>query len=67
MPTDLPPAYGGEILYVHLDDGTTEHERIDPVDARRFLGGNGFAARLVHEHVSADAGDALAARPAGGR
>lgn len=53
MSSDLPPAYGGEILHVHLDDGTIERERIDPDDARRFLGGNGFAAKLVHEHVPA--------------
>ncbi|MFB6192111.1 MAG: aldehyde ferredoxin oxidoreductase family protein [Haloarculaceae archaeon] len=56
MSDDLPPVYGGEILHVHLDSGRTEREAIDPADARRFLGGNGFAAKLIHEHVPADAG-----------
>lgn len=54
--TDLPPVYGGEVLHVHLDTGETEREAIDPEDARRFLGGNGFAARQVFEHVPDDAG-----------
>ncbi len=56
MSDDLPPAYGGEILHVHLATGETEREAIDPVDARRLLGGNGFAAKLVHDHVPSDAG-----------
>ena len=47
--------YGGEILHVHLDTGETETEAIDPRDARRFLGGNGFAAKQVAEHVPTDA------------
>jgi aldehyde:ferredoxin oxidoreductase len=54
--SDLPPVYGGEILHVHLDGGETEREAIDPADARRFLGGNGFAAKQVYEHVPDDAG-----------
>ncbi|MFC6835508.1 aldehyde ferredoxin oxidoreductase family protein [Halomarina ordinaria] len=53
--SDLPPVYGGEILHVHLDTGETEREAIDPADARRFLGGNGFAAKQVYEHVPDDA------------
>ncbi|WP_331233958.1 aldehyde ferredoxin oxidoreductase family protein [Natronorarus salvus] len=56
MTDDLPPAYGGEILHVHLDTGKTEREPIEPDDARRLLGGNGFAAKLVHDHVPSDAG-----------
>lgn len=59
MPTELPPVYGGEILHITLDSGTTRTEEIDPEDARRFLGGNGFVAKLVAEHVppNADAFD----------
>ncbi len=53
--SDLPPVYGGRVLHVHLDDGTHEIESIDPADARRFLGGNGFAAKAVHESVPVDA------------
>ncbi|AZH24615.1 aldehyde ferredoxin oxidoreductase family protein [Haloplanus aerogenes] len=52
---DLPPVYGGRILHVHLDTGESEIESIDPDDTRRFLGGNGFAAKAVHDHVPPDA------------
>ncbi|GAB3323407.1 MULTISPECIES: aldehyde ferredoxin oxidoreductase family protein [Haloplanus] len=53
--TDLPSVYGGETLHVHLDTGESETEPIDPGDARRFLGGNGFAVKAVHDHVPSDA------------
>ncbi|WP_299332550.1 aldehyde ferredoxin oxidoreductase family protein [Haloplanus sp.] len=53
--SDLPPVYGGRILHVHLDEGESDIQTIDPADARRFLGGNGFAAKAVHEHVPVDA------------
>jgi len=55
MADSLPPVYGGEVLHVHLDTGETEVEEIDPTDARRFLGGNGFVAKQVAEHVPVDA------------
>ncbi|MFC6766967.1 aldehyde ferredoxin oxidoreductase N-terminal domain-containing protein, partial [Natrinema soli] len=55
MSDDLPGVYGGEILHVHLDSGETEIEPLDPDDARRFLGGNGFVAKQVADHVPADA------------
>jgi len=51
----LPPVYGGEILHVDLESGDSRTEAIEEADARRFLGGNGFAAKLVHEHVPAGA------------
>jgi len=53
--TDLPSVYGGRILHVDLDADAHEIESVDPADARRFLGGNGFAAKAVHDHVPADA------------
>lgn len=56
MTTDLPPVYGGDILHVHLDSGTTTVEELAPTDAQRFLGGNGFVAKAVHEHVPSAAG-----------
>ena len=56
MTDTLPPVYGGEILHVFLDTGDVETEKIDPRDARRFLGGNGFVAKQVAEHVPVDAG-----------
>jgi len=55
MSETLPSVYGGEILHVHLDTGETEIEEISSRDARRFLGGNGFVAKQVAEHVPADA------------
>jgi len=56
MTSTLPPVYGGEILHVHLDSGETTTEPIALADARRFLGGNGFAAKAVYDHVPPDAG-----------
>jgi aldehyde:ferredoxin oxidoreductase len=53
--TDLPPVYSGEILHVHLDTGETRTEALDPADARALLGGNGFVAKAVADHVPADA------------
>jgi len=53
--TDLPAVYGGESLHVHLGSDESDREPIDPADARRFLGGNGFAAKAVYDHVPADA------------
>jgi aldehyde:ferredoxin oxidoreductase len=55
MTDELPSVYGGEILRVHLDGGGTETEAIAPEDARRFLGGNGFAAKQIADHVPPDA------------
>lgn len=56
MTEALPPVYGGEILHVHLDTGDIRTEAIDPDDARRFLGGNGFVAKQVADHVPPSAG-----------
>lgn len=47
----LPPVYGGDILHIDLDTADARREPIEPETAKRYLGGNGFAARLVHEHV----------------
>ncbi|MDY6764849.1 MAG: aldehyde ferredoxin oxidoreductase family protein [Halobacteria archaeon] len=55
MPDELPPVYGGKILHVYLDTGETKTEQIDVEDARRFLGGNGLAAKLIYDHVPDDA------------
>jgi len=53
---DLPPVYGGEVLHVDLERGETRREPIATADARRFLGGNGLAAKLIHEHVPPETG-----------
>ncbi|HET7875794.1 MAG TPA: aldehyde ferredoxin oxidoreductase N-terminal domain-containing protein, partial [Methylomirabilota bacterium] len=45
--------YGGRILFI---DVTTGRSRVEPVSeamARAYLGGNGFAARLLLDHVPA--------------
>ena len=55
MSDTLPRVYGGGILHVHLDSGDVEREELTPRDARRFLGGNGFVAKQVAEHVPVDA------------
>ncbi len=55
MTETLPSVYGGEILHVHLDSGEVDAEPIDPETAKQFLGGNGFAAKLVDDHVPTDA------------
>jgi aldehyde:ferredoxin oxidoreductase len=45
--------YGGRLLFVDLADGRTRIESLDAGMARAFLGGNGLAARLLHDHVPA--------------
>lgn len=55
MTESLPSTYGGEILHVHLNTGRIHREEIATEDAQQFLGGNGLAANLIHEHVPADA------------
>ena len=55
MSTSLPSVYGGRIVHVHLDSGEHEIEPLPPDVARRFLGGNGFAVKVVHDHVPASA------------
>jgi aldehyde:ferredoxin oxidoreductase len=55
MTDRAPDVYGGEILHVDLSSERTWTEPLEPEDARRFLGGNGLAAKLIHEHVPAEA------------
>jgi len=55
--------YADRIAHVDLSAGRTEIEPVDPTLARAFLGGNGFAAKAVHDRVPPDA-DALDARNA---
>jgi aldehyde:ferredoxin oxidoreductase len=45
--------YGGRILHVDLTDGSTRVERLEEPTARALLGGNGLAARLLHNRVPA--------------
>ncbi|MBI4594349.1 MAG: aldehyde ferredoxin oxidoreductase, partial [Candidatus Rokubacteria bacterium] len=47
--------YGGRILHVDLTRGTSRIEPLDAATARRFLGGNGLAARLLYDLVPAGA------------
>ncbi|WP_137288402.1 aldehyde ferredoxin oxidoreductase family protein [Natronorubrum halophilum] len=55
MSETVPGVYGGEILHVDLSSDRTWIDPLEPEDARRFLGGNGLAAKLIHEHVPTDA------------
>ncbi len=45
----------GKILKVDLSAGSTEVETFDDAFSRKYLGGNGLAAKLVYDLVPADA------------
>jgi aldehyde:ferredoxin oxidoreductase len=45
--------YGGRILHVDMTSGRSRIEPVPEAMARRLLGGNGFAARLLLDHVPA--------------
>jgi aldehyde:ferredoxin oxidoreductase len=45
--------YGGRVLMVDLTRGTSRIEPLAEATARALLGGNGFAARLLWDHVPA--------------
>ena len=44
--------YAGEILRVNLSDGRISKEEIPEEMMRRFLGGRGFAAKILWDEVS---------------
>ena len=44
--------YNGKILHVNLTNGQTQIETFDETFARTYLGGNGFAARLLYERLA---------------
>jgi len=46
--------YAGKWLYVNLTTGTVESRAYDRTMAERYLGGNGFGARLLWEEVGPD-------------
>ncbi len=43
--------YGGKLLFVDLSNGQVAVEGLDEGFARSYLGGNGFAARLLFDHL----------------
>jgi aldehyde:ferredoxin oxidoreductase len=43
--------YGGRVLFVDVQSGKTRIEPVSEAMARSLLGGNGFAARLLLDHV----------------
>src|SRR5688572_30860718 len=45
--------YGGRILFIDAGTGATRVEPVSEGQARGLLGGNGFAARLLLDHVPA--------------
>lgn len=56
MTADVPGVYGQGVLHVDVDTGESKIEAHDHETVTRFLGGNGFAAHLVHEHVPSNVG-----------
>ncbi len=44
-------SYIGKILYVNLTDKTADTRELDAGTARLFLGGNGLAAKIIHDTV----------------
>jgi len=47
--------YREQILYVNLTDKSTESRKLDEATARAFLGGNGLAAKIIHDMVPKNA------------
>ena len=47
--------YGGRILFVDVTSGSSRVEPVSEERARSLLGGNGFAARLLLDHVPSGA------------
>ncbi len=45
----------GKLLKVNLSDGHIEEENFSADYAEKFLGGNGFAAKMIWDSVPADA------------
>ncbi len=43
--------YGGQVLRVNLTDGTIEKKELDPELARDYLGGRGFAAKVLYSEL----------------
>ena len=43
--------YGGQVLRVNLGDGTIEKSELDPELARDYLGGRGFAAKILYAEL----------------
>jgi aldehyde:ferredoxin oxidoreductase len=43
--------YAGTILHVDLSKRTFKKEKLDPKFARAFLGGRGFGAKLLFDHI----------------
>ena len=43
--------YMGKILKVNLSDGTIKTEKIDMEIARKYLGGKGYAVRLLYDYL----------------
>jgi len=52
---DVMFGHHGSVLKVDLGSGQIGPERFDEAFARKFLGGNGLAAKLIHDNVPADA------------
>lgn len=45
--------YGGKLLFVDLSTGRVNKKELDEGFARKYVGGNGFGARLLYDNVRA--------------
>lgn len=45
--------YGGKLLFVDLSTGKVNKKELDEDFARKYVGGNGFGARLLYDNVRA--------------
>ncbi|MEM2908210.1 MAG: aldehyde ferredoxin oxidoreductase family protein [Candidatus Hadarchaeales archaeon] len=45
--------YGGKLLFVDLSTGKVSKKELDEGFARKYVGGNGFGARLLYDNVRA--------------
>ena len=43
--------YGGQVLRVNLTRGTVDKSELDPNLARDYLGGRGFAAKILYSEL----------------
>ena len=43
--------YGGRILRVNLASGTVTAQPVDPEMAKKYIGGRGFAAKIIYDEV----------------
>ena len=56
----MPVAYNGRLLEVDLSRGRTTVRRLEEGFLRRYIGGKGFAARILYDELGAGVGSRIA-------